>query len=135
MPARKRSRGKVQSIQGELELTAEEALSDYDENFLECRALRHAWRVVGYYRQAGEVRQALVCMRCPMERTSRWTPQGDRISLSYRPPEGYYIKGAGVTPWDVRHALIGRVTVHTSEAALLESLFTKQGQPRRRRAG
>ena len=122
------TRKKLKSIQAEAELDAAEVLHQYEESYLECRNLRHAWKVVGYFREGGEVRQRLACMRCPTEVTARWSPRGDRIARSYSYPDGYCIKGSHVTPYDVRVEVLQRVTIFNTEGDMLQTLFSGRGR-------
>lgn len=91
------------------ELDATDALHQLDDEFLECRDLRHPWGVVGYFRDNGHVCRKLVCPRCEMERIDRWTPNGGREPARYAAPQGYYLKGSSATAQDVRVEVLRRV--------------------------
>lgn len=97
-------------------------LKNYDGDFLECRDLRHAFSVVGYYRQGGEIRRSLSCIRCPMQATDRWKPNATRINRTYNAPTGYRIKG-GVPTIQVRQEVLRRATVFNTEDEMIQSLF------------
>lgn len=111
-----------------------ERLGEYDDTFLECRTLLHAWKVIGHYRQEGHVRRSLVCMRCGTSGTDIWRPQdARRIRRKYSEyPEGYRISGFGHIPAQVfRAQILNRVKIFETEEQMLEALFA-QAPPRRR---
>lgn len=98
------------------------ALFGYDETWLLCRDVRHAWAVEGYYREGTNVRRKLHCLRCSTTRTDTWTARGGRIRNQYQHPEGYRITG-GIKLQDVREEELRRVEIYEDEQALMESLF------------
>lgn len=107
------------------------ALQSYDDAFLECRDLRHAWVTQGAYRAGTEVRRRLACSRCGTERTDHWSPTGgERYGNSYRYVDGYRVVH-GATAALVRQEVMNRVTVYETEEQMLNALFAK---PRRKRA-
>jgi hypothetical protein len=109
----------------------EERLSHYDDAFLECRDLRHPWRVIGYYSQAGEARRTVECQRCGTQRVDRWSLDGRvRLAAYYRYAADYRI-GEGITLAAVRHEVINRVTLFASEAEMIDATTPTR---RRRRA-
>lgn len=97
-------------------------LDDYDETYLLCRDIRHAWSIEGYFREGGTVRRRLHCLRCTTTRVDTWTPTGGRVKNTYRHPEGYRL-GGGIKVQDVRVEELRRVRVYRDESALMESLF------------
>lgn len=102
----------------------------YPDRFLDCRALQHRWKVVGYYHAHGEVVRSLMCERCNTDRKDRWSPGGVRLGSSYEYADGYSIHGGGrVSAYEVRHEVLRRVTIYDSPEAMQEALFT----PGRRR--
>lgn len=94
----------------------------YDETFLLCRDVRHAWSIEGYYREHGTVRRKLHCLRCTTTRLDTWTPTGGRLRNQYSHPEGYRL-GKDIKLQDVRVEELRRVKVFANEEALLQSLF------------
>jgi hypothetical protein len=106
-------------------LSDDDPLRDYDGTYLECRDLRHTWTVVGYYRVGPEIHRQLHCKRCPTVRTDRWGRNGDRLANSYNYPDGYQIRGANVSPHDVRIETLRRVNVYASEHEMVQALFTR----------
>lgn len=98
------------------ELDAVDALHQLDEQFLECRDLRHPFKVVGYFRDNGHVCRKLVCPRCTMEAIDTWTQTGMREPRRYYAPEGYYLSGSGVTMQDVRIEVLRRVRGHVARS-------------------
>jgi hypothetical protein len=94
----------------------------YDETFLLCRDIRHAWSIEGYWRDGATVRRKLHCLRCSTTRLDVWTPKGKRVRGSYSHPEGYRL-GKGIRLEDVRAEELARIKVYENEEALLESLF------------
>jgi len=87
---------------------------NYPVDYLQCRDLRHAWKLVGYYRANGHIVRALVCERCDMDRHDRLWSSGRLAGRTYTPPEGYYVPG-GVELVDVRAELMDRFTIFESE--------------------
>jgi len=110
----------------------EEALSAYDEGYLECRNLGHPWRVIGYFRGAsGLVLRHVRCQRCETVRIDKWALNGDRIGSTYHHAEGYLMPGLGgaVNPHDVRVEVIKRAVVFASEGEMLAAVTARR--PRR----
>jgi hypothetical protein len=97
-------------------------LVHYDETFLLCRDVRHAWSIEGYYRDGTTVRRKLHCLRCSTTRLDTWTPKGGRLRNQYAHPEGYRL-GKGIKLQDVRQEELRRVKVFENEESLLQSLF------------
>jgi hypothetical protein len=98
-------------------------LVGYDETFLLCRDVRHAWSVEGYWREGGgTVRRKLHCLRCSTTRTDTWTAKGGRVRNQYAHPEGYRLSKE-IKLQDVRLEELRRVEVFENEEALLQSLF------------
>lgn len=97
-------------------------LAGYDNTYLLCRDVRHAWSVEGYWRDGTAVRRKLHCLRCSTTRTDVWTAKGGRLRNQYQHPDGYSVKG-GLNQQAVREEELRRVRVFDNEAALMESLF------------
>lgn len=101
--------------------------ASYPDRFLECRAVQHRWKVIGYYHAQGEIIRSLTCERCGTDRHDRWTPGGSRLGSSYEHAEGYLIK-TGDRPlraFEVRHEVLNRVTVYDSVEALNAAILGK----------
>lgn len=105
-------------------------LYEYDESYLLCRDLRHAWVVEGFFRDSSGVRRRLHCLRCTTQRIDLWTPAGVRIKNRYKHPEGYRISG-GVASEVVRQEELRRVEVFANEDEMLASLFAASGRKKR----
>lgn len=79
-------------------------LTDLPDQFVECRDMRHAWKVQqGFHEVKGRgkrsryVARTLKCIRCGGERTDVLNVSTfDRVSTQYHYPEGYQIKGNAV---------------------------------------
>lgn len=93
------------------------ALAGVPDAYLECRSMKHAWqqdtlftlvdtgRETSRRARGGErvfAERNLTCLRCGMERSDayRVTKIGrytalKKLTSTYTPPEGYYVKGAG----------------------------------------
>ncbi len=113
---------------GEL-TTVEEALTNYDGTYLDCRDLRHAWIRQGYWSDGGAVKRRLLCERCGTTRTDSWSFDGrERLSGSYDYVEGYLLEGVDghAAATDVRHEIVSRATVFDSEQSMLESLARRR---------
>lgn len=103
---------------------AKETLSVLPQEYLDCRDLRHPWKVQGLFYVGPEIHRRLVCPRCKTVATDRWTPRGDRIARSYSYPKGYEAKGVRIRPIDVRkEVLTNRVDVYDTEDDMKASLF------------
>lgn len=109
-------------------------LADYDGTFLECRDLRHAWVVQGYFSHRGQVARQLVCTRCETVRRDIWRPSGVRKGANYDYPEGYIIPGGGVRQLDVRKTVMAKATVYMSQQAMTEALFNGSSGVKKRKA-
>lgn len=93
--------------QVEVDLT----LAEYNETYLTCRDLMHAWRVYGYYRDggwSGTTKRLINCERCGMERTDAW--DGITVRHRYDPPDGYRIEGVHLSKADVRAEQLRRAS-------------------------
>lgn len=99
--------------------------ASYPDHFLECRALQHRWKVLGYYHANGEVIRSVTCERCGTDRHDRWTPGGSRLGSSYDHAEGYLVHtgDTAVRGYEVRHEVLNRVTVYDSQEALNAAIF------------
>lgn len=102
---------------------AAEALHVSSEEYLECRDLRHPWKVQGLFFVGTEIHRRLVCPRCKTVATDRWTPKGERIARQYQYPKGYQAKGVRIRPIDVRKEVLQRVDVYDNEDDMKASLF------------
>lgn len=116
---------KLKSIQGE-QYSAEEQLDGYDDTYLECRDLRHSWKIQGFFNYGGEVVRRLSCSRCKTVREDHWEPNGERISGRYKYPDGYSIRGSNVKAFDVRREVLHRVKVYANEEQMQQALFTSR---------
>lgn len=113
--------------------TVARVLKSYDDDFLTCRNLGHAWEVVGYYRAPdGVVRRSVTCGRCETDRTDSWErSSGVRIGSTYRYAHGYRVEtGAGEKPGsvDVRLEVIRRASIYANEAAMLAAMTDGGGR-------
>lgn len=87
-------------------ITCDDDLQHYlDEcEFLECRALRHAWKrthrgwIVSGSGSATMYSKTLVCLRCNAQRVNRRNARHERERPHYILPDGYRVKGALITP-------------------------------------
>lgn len=75
-----------------------EHLADLNDNFLECRELRHSWKRQGKYAEIKGskhlVARTLMCSRCDAIRTDVLNVQTfDRVGSTYHYPTGYTIEG------------------------------------------
>lgn len=98
-------------------------LTGYDETFLLCRDIRHAWSVEGYYEDSVWIRRRLVCVRCGTTRKDTWTPWGVRLRSQYNHPDGYRLD-RDVKAEDIRAEELRRIDVFKSEDDLVQSLVT-----------
>ena len=79
----------------------DEHVKELPTKFLECRDMRHAWKVQSGFRAVGEVKsgvkfvqRTLECQRCKTERVDVLSVRTfDRVSTQYRYPTGYTIPG------------------------------------------
>lgn len=105
-------------------------LADYNETYLVCRDLMHAWRPLGWYRKvgwsgAGNTHRLLVCDRCGMERDDRW--DGAETRHSYAQPDGYHVEGVRISKADVRAEQLRRAKrIFDSEDAMRKNLAQRQ---------
>ena len=101
----------------------------YPQQFLDCRDLRHPWKVVGFYHQGGDVIRSLMCPQCGSDAYDTWSPGATcRRARRYKYAEGYRIGGGGISMQEVREEVLNRVRVFDSEEAMNAELF----KPRRR---
>lgn len=101
-----------------------ELLKSYRDAYLECRAMRHAWRLVGWCRGSdGQPNRVLICTRCETERRDWWTHFGG-AQRQYTYPTDYRLEtggsgGNGVAYQDLWTESIRRApTIYESEASL-----------------
>lgn len=111
-------------------------LKTYNETYLECRDLRHAWRLLGFYKQgSGQLGRRLACTRCNTVRHDIWSNSGERIKAQYDYVDGYSLKGSGgIEQHDVRREQIRRANVQgvfRTEDELIEAVYTGNGRIRR----
>lgn len=98
-------------------------LSDYDDQFLDCRDHGHSWDVLGKWRDlVGDWNRRLRCRRCRMTRQDRYV-RGSEVRRSYSPPEGYYLDRR-IDRWSFKAESLDRTPTFTSEAELEASLTT-----------
>lgn len=98
-------------------------LAEAPDAWLQCRTMQHSWSENGPFRvvditrerdrgmrggQALYAERRLLCVRCGMQRSDAFqmtSASGHtalrKISASYTPPEGYYIKGGGMLSRDL----------------------------------
>jgi len=98
-------------------------LRTYNETFLLCRDVRHAWKPVGYSREAGQITRHLSCVRCGMVRRDLWTSKGERIKSRYFAPLGYRIEGGRIPYQTIRSEVVRRVTKFSSLDDLMSATF------------
>lgn len=96
-------------------------LEGYDQSYLLCRDIRHAWEVVGYFEDSVWIRRKLECSRCTTTRSDKWTPWGVRLASQYSYPEDYRLT-KDITAENVREEELRRVRVYKGEDELLKSL-------------
>lgn len=85
---------------------------DYDERYLVCRDLRHAWEELGWYRgSGGAIHRFLICSRCRTERHD--DDYAVEMRRYYHYPEGYRIDGR-IDQKLLRIALRDRAKIHRS---------------------
>jgi hypothetical protein len=65
-------------------------LHDYDDTYLECRGLMHAWRHIGFFQDHSYVSRLAQCTRCHTRRIQTMNRSGEYISNPrYEYPDGY----------------------------------------------
>jgi hypothetical protein len=93
-------------------------LSELDDKFLECRAMRHRWDRIPddggagrRFKESRSVRRICRrCERCAMIRYEAWNKvTGDILFVDYRQPKGYSLAGGGYKPWDLRKDYLRRL--------------------------
>lgn len=104
-------------------------LAEYNETYLTCRDLMHAWRVFGYYRGGGwtgATKRLLKCERCGMERTDAW--DGITVRHTYDQPDGYRLEGVHLSKADVRAEQLRRASrIFDSEDEMKKALKRRKG--------
>lgn len=105
-------------------------LDQYEESFLECRGLAHAWSSVGFFQDGGYVSRLVRCARCGTEKVQTMRTNGSFVRNRYEHPEGYLIAGGGVTKTDVRYEVLRRASSQTygSLGELREHLKNKRSR-------
>lgn len=102
---------------------AKEALHQVQDEYLECRDLRHAWRSLGAFYVGREVHRKVVCTRCETEAVDKWTGKGGRIARQYHYAKGYTVKAVRIKPLDVRQEVLSRIEVFKNEDDMLANLM------------
>lgn len=110
-------------------MSADEAVAlDDAYEYLECRDLRHAWTIQGWFMGSDDrMKRRLCCMRCRMIRLD--TVEGWVTKRSYQPPKGYKLDHK-VTSAEIREEAVSRAKVHKSELDLERSLRRKEASKR-----
>jgi hypothetical protein len=102
------------------------AMRTLDDDFLECRDVKHWWGVIGYWRAPdGVICRDLVCQRCETQRTDRWIrATGERLDSRYKYATGYQVEADGDRPHftDVRLEVIRRADVYANEQQMLKAM-------------
>lgn len=111
-----------------------EQIHSLDDDFLDCRDLRHSWVRVGKpYRDGRFIKRRLQCSRCETFGIDVWTGAAKRIRRHYEYADGYIVKGGGVKPQYVRDEFLSRVDVYASEDDMMESMFNGSTNSKRRK--
>lgn len=100
-------------------------LHDYDDTWLECRDLKHAWKTLGVFRDANGNRvRVLKCERgCEVAGFDLLGVGGERVKpRRYKYPDGYKSLGK-VEVTDLRVESIRRTKIYRSEAAMAAEVF------------
>lgn len=100
------------------------ALRGYDDTWLECRDLHHAWKTVGIYRDHnGDRCRVLRCDReCEVAAFDVISPTGARVKpRRYKYPDGYKI--GKLQTEELRVESIRRTKIYRSEAAMAAEAF------------
>lgn len=106
-------------------------LDSYD--YLECRDLRHAWTVLGWYMGTDDrMKRRVRCVRCDTVRVE--TIEGWVTRRSYDYPAGYRLDHRPSIA-EIRMAARDRATVFTSEAELDAALKKERTRTKLRRVG
>lgn len=106
-----------------------ELLHNYDKKWLDCRDLRHTWKLLGYYRANNQdVFRTLRCERCECEATDHWTASGYRWPRRYEYPDGYQLKGSRVAAVEVRVEVLSRATIFESQDQMIQSVMKRRGR-------
>ena len=93
------------------------SIQEMPDRFLQCRDIKHPWRIARDYhvvdasREVGVnsrlghavyVQRLLICTRCGMQRSDAYViatnsryQSLERLNSSYSPPKGYTVKGVG----------------------------------------
>jgi hypothetical protein len=91
-------------------------VTELDTTFLECRDLRHAWKVMAWERidNSDRILRTARCTRCRTERVDVMKDTGEMTTRQYHYPDNYLLKGftdrkVGLRVAHVREELIRRV--------------------------
>lgn len=110
------------------EVNVDLVLAEYNETYLTCRDLMHAWRIVGHFRTAGwggSTKRLVQCQRCAMERYDQ--DDGVVVQHRYNQPDGYKIEGVRLSKREVRQEQLRRASnVWDSEDEMRKALKGKK---------
>jgi hypothetical protein len=96
--------------------------------YIECRDLRHAWTVLGWYPGTdGDMRRRCSCFRCGTIRVE--TIEGWVTRRVYYYPEGYHLDHRP-SRGEILAEALGRATTYADEATMLKA----NRRPRRLRS-
>lgn len=107
-----------------------EALKKLDDDYFDCRDLRHAWKKLGAFTMhnkimSGQIIRTSQCIRCGTEKWDLWSRDGTvRYHSWYDYPEGYLIKvglGQRIEADDVRRESVRRMPVFRTIEELREN--------------
>lgn len=115
----------------EEDLDVAEALSAIQDDFLDCRDIRHSWLRQGFWSEGGQLKRRLSCSRCTTTRTDTWSFDGrERVQSHYDYPDGYLLTGmhGHAKPTDVRHEAVARATVYADEQTMMEAIVRGRGR-------
>jgi hypothetical protein len=107
----------------------EHTLDQYEDAFLECRGLAHAWSSIGFFQDGGYVSRLVRCARCGTEKVQTMRTNGTFVRNRYEHPEGYLMTSGGVTKSDVRYEVLRRASNQTyGSLAELRKDLTKRSR-------
>jgi hypothetical protein len=99
-------------------------MEDYDDRYLECRDLGHAWRTLGYFYgrdSHGQVMKRRVrCVRCRMQRDD--TLLGWQTKHAYTQPEDYAMPGTKRGDFKDEAVRRAKKSVFASEDVMVKAL-------------
>jgi hypothetical protein len=98
-------------------------LEGYD--YIECRDLRHAWTVLGWFMGTDDrMKRRCRCIRCGTVRVD--TIEGWVTRRSYDYPAGYHLDHRP-TAGEIREEAMGRAKIYKSELDMERSLRRRAG--------